>query len=122
MSILLTLVALYSSVNAQECVAPLYPLYEFQVDKPASYIGDTTVVPRPDPRRFVPVRDNPNAFVVQFVVDTAGLPEERSFKVLKAPSQQAVDSLRKYFMSWRFSAGSRYGCKVPQLVQTSVLH
>jgi len=75
--------------------------------------------PRTRPR-FVARVDDPSAFIVSFVVDTLGIPEARSLKVLHAPSEAAAVELRVAFPSWRFSSAIANGCRVPQVLQTSV--
>lgn len=106
--------------SGQACVAPTNPLFEFQVDRPAAYVGDTTRTPRPARERFVRAREHPEVLVVQFVVDTAGVAEPRSFRVLQAPSTAAADSARAALPAWRFTPAVQRGCRVPQLVQTAI--
>jgi len=110
-----------SAIGAQTCAPPEHPAFEFQVTQPAEYRGDTVRVPRPAPARFVSIREHPEALVVQFVVDTLGVPDPRSFKVLHSPSGGAADSARVAMAMWRFSPAVRDGCRVPQLVQTDVV-
>jgi hypothetical protein len=109
-----------SIASAQACTPPARPLFEFQVEQPAAYSGDSTLRPRPAAQRFVRIRDNPQAFVVQFIVDTAGQPVTGSFKVLNSPAESASDSARTAMARWRFTPAVKDGCKVPQVVQTAV--
>ncbi len=109
-----------SAALAQGCVAPPQPLFEFQVDQPASYRGDTLLVPRPARERFIQMQAHPEAVIVQFVVDTLGAVDPRSFHVLRTPSAAAADSVRQVITRWAFTPAVSGGCRVPQLVQTAV--
>lgn len=109
-----------SLASAQACTPPARPLFEFQVEQPAAYVGDSALRPRPAARRFVRIQKDPQAFVVQFVVDTAGQPVAGSFKVLNSPAEAASDSARTAMARWRFTPAVKGGCKVPQVVQTAV--
>ncbi len=106
--------------RGQQCIPPANPAFEFQVDMPASAIPDSTH-PHPAAYRFAGRKDDPEAIIVQFVVDTSGVPIARSFKILKSPSPALSDSLRAVFSLWRFTPSSQGGCHVPQLVQTAVV-
>ena len=121
-SLVIVLSAAASDASAQACAAPVHPSFEFQVDQPAAYLGHTTQIPRPAHDRFMRIREHPEALVVQFVVDTLGVPDLRSFHVLQSPSTVAADSVRTALLSWRFSFAMRAGCRVPQVVQTAVTH
>jgi hypothetical protein len=105
-----------------QCTRPPHPAFEFEVDQPAAYIGDSTMVPRPAAQAYVDARMHPEVLVVQFVVDTLGVPDTLSFRTLRTPSRAALDSVRQTMPSWRFSPAIQQGCKVPQLVQTAVSH
>ncbi|HVT39677.1 MAG TPA: energy transducer TonB [Gemmatimonadaceae bacterium] len=109
-----------SDARAQACVAPGHPYFEFQVDKPATFRGDTTVLPRPrDPVRGE--REDSGFHLVSFVVDTAGVPDVQSFKALKSPSLEVSRATRDAVAAWRYRPAEVKGCRVPQLVQTPVL-
>lgn len=105
---------------AQACAPPARPALEFQVERPAAFLGDTTRVPRPAPVQISDARAHPKVLLVQFVVDTRGVPDPRSFKVLRSPSAAATDSARAALADWRYTPAVLYGCRVPQLVQTAV--
>lgn len=107
-------------VKGQQCAPLAHPAFEFQVDVPASAIPDSTH-PHPAANRFAATRDDPGAIIVQFVVDTAGVPLPASLKVLKAPSRQTVDSVKIAFPGWRFTPARQGSCRVAQLVQTTVV-
>ena len=83
--------------------------FEFQVERPAE--------PRSVPAG--PSRPGPDAALVQFVVDTAGIAEPATVKVIE-PSQPASAKLRATVATWRFAAAEVYGCRVRQVVQVPV--
>jgi hypothetical protein len=114
--------AVSSRASAQACAVPEHPFFEFQVDQPAAYLGDTARVPRPTEDRLLRISQHPEALVVQFVVDTLGVPDVRSFHVLQSLSMIAADSVRAAFSKWRFSPAIRAGCRVPQVIQTFITH
>jgi hypothetical protein len=107
-------------LRGQQCAPLAHPAFEFQVDVPAKAIPDSTH-PHPAADRFAAKKDDVDAIIVQFVVDTAGVPIQASFRVLKTPSSQITDSVRAAFPSWRFTPARQGNCLVPQLVQTTVL-
>jgi hypothetical protein len=109
-----------SVARAQACTPPARPSFEFQVERPAAYTGDTTRVPRPARQQVRDVRARPEVLLVQFVVDTLGVPDPRSFRVLQTPSAGAADSARAALPDWRFTPAELRGCRVPQVVQTVV--
>ena len=114
-----TLAAFSSTVSAQSCPPPERPYFDFQVAQPAVYAGDSTLTPRPA-RLQLSVRNDPAAFLVQFVVDTLGQPLPSTFRVLKSPSAAANDSVRAVLPRWHYKPAVHGGCRVPQLVQTLV--
>ena len=104
----------------QPCTPPANPLFEFQVDRGVAFVGDSTMRPRPAARRLVRIQDNPQALIVQVVVDTAGRPVVSSFRVLRSPAEGASDSARAAVAQWRFTPATKGGCKVAQLLQTAL--
>ena len=118
--LLMLFAAISRGARAQTCTPPAHPYFEFQVEQPAAFIGDTTLRPIPARNRFGARQDDPTALLVQFVVDTLGYPDERSFRALKVPSSGSVDSVRAALPSWRFRPARLSGCLVPQLVQTMI--
>ena len=108
-----------STASAQTCTPPERPAFDFQVDRPAVWVRDS-LRPRPAERQSANVRTDPEALLVQVVVDTLGAPMLGTFKVLKTPSVAAADSVRGAAARWRFTPAMKGGCKVPQLVQTLV--
>jgi hypothetical protein len=96
--------------------------FEFQVERPATFVGPTDTRPRPaspQPPANEPLGDRA---VVQFVVDTSGVVVESSVKVVRADSDStaAVDAVRAASRHWRYSPARVQGCPVRQLVQTTV--
>jgi hypothetical protein len=69
-----------------QCALPPHPAFECEVDQPAVYIGDSTMVPRPAAQEYVDARMHPEVLVVQFVVDTLGVPDTLSFHTLRTPT------------------------------------
>lgn len=119
--ILLALAGAATTASAQSCSPPERVAFEFQVQQPAAYVpSDSILRPRPSTQRFVNVREHPEAVVVQFVVDTLGQPETRTFKAINASSDPVVDSVRAVLPRWHFTPAVQGGCKVRQLVQTAV--
>ena len=112
---------LAGSSAAAQCVQPPHPLFEFQTEQPAAYIGDSTMVPRPVTTRVADAHAHPEV-LVQFVVDTLGVPDPATLHTLRTSSRAAADSVRQVLTSWRFSPALVSGCKVPQIVQTEVVH
>ena len=87
---------------------------EFQMTAPARWIRDSTLAIHPTPG----VRNPEN--LVQFVVDTAGIPQPSTFKVLKASDSTLVVEARRTLGAWRFSPPMLNDCRVRQLVQTPI--
>jgi hypothetical protein len=92
--------------------------FEFQVvaagGKPARWMVDTALAVHP-----VPATGNP-ANLVQFVVDTAGVPAARTFHALKVTDAVLVAEALQSFAHWRFIPAVRDGCNVRQLIQTPI--
>lgn len=103
--------------QAQQVVAcPLGPLFAFQVDAPARYAGlrDTTLNNAPV------LAQGSTRSIVQFIVDTSGAPEARSFKVLSSRDSVAVARARSALPNWRFTRPRQDRCPVWQVVQLHV--
>jgi hypothetical protein len=108
--------------------APMLPcpdsttFFEFQVvgapgrpaGRPARWIVDTALAVHPTPA----VRNPPN--MVQFVVDTSGVPVVRTFRPLKVTDAVLVEEARRSLSQWRFTPAIRSGCTVRQLIQTPI--
>jgi hypothetical protein len=105
--------------HAQTCKPPQHPFFEYQVATPALFVGDSAS--RPRPANQSEQRRDSSALVVAFVVDTLGLPDWPTLKILQTPSKAAADSVRAVIGSWRFSPAIVADCRVPQLVMTTVV-
>lgn len=110
------LALLAGSLRAQGCSLPAQPYFEFQVEVPARYLSDSVVSPVPRAEHGVPTREL--AALVQFVVDTAGVPDLRSYKILTATDPLLAAAGREVLARWRFAPARLGRCAVPQLVQT----
>ena len=83
--------------------------FEYQVERPAE----------PQSVPTGPSRPGPDAALVQFVVDTAGVAEPATVKVVE-PAQAASARLLATVAMWRFTPAQVYGCRVRQVVQVPV--
>jgi len=85
--------------------------FEFQIEKPAQRILTTGYPSRP-------ASENGQAQVlVQFVVDTAGVPLMRTFKVLQSTSESSSFAVREALKKIRYRPAEINGKRVYQLVQ-----
>lgn len=103
-------------VRAQACAPPARPYFEFQVERPAAFIADTTVSPRPVTVRSP--RDAPRGTLVSFVVDTLGRPDSTTYRVIRDVEPGLAEEGRAVVGKWRYHPARVSGCVVPQLVQT----
>lgn len=104
-----------SGLSAQQCVAPARPFFDFQVDTPAEFIPDSAA--GPSPARSSGPAGNELA-LVQFLVDSLGVPDPRTYKVLTARDPALAAAGRDAMRRWRFRPAMLRGCRVVQLVQT----
>ncbi len=89
--------------------------FEFQIEKPARRIPSTGYPIRP-------IAENGQARVlVQFVVDTAGVPLIRTFKVLKSTAEASSFAVREALKTIRYYPAEINGKRVHQLVQEEFL-
>lgn len=107
-----TISALVASDSS--CDEPNITWFEFQVDRKADFIFDSTVALAPSTER----RSGGSA--IQFVVNQRGHVEPGSFKVLRATNDGDIARVREAFPLWRFRPAMRRGCVVRQLVQVYV--
>lgn len=105
-------------LHAQDCPPAPHPYFQFQVDRRAEYIADSTQHPRPSAPRLSRVDAEPA--LVQFVVDTLGVPQPNSFKVLAARDTALAAAARTALPTWRFRPAQLGACRVAQLVQTPI--
>lgn len=88
--------------------------FDFEVDMPARFLGDTINTPHPS----APVKAPAN--LVQFVVDTTGRVVPNTFLALIVTDSGLVKQAKSVADTWRFAPAVEGECKVPQLVQTPV--
>jgi hypothetical protein len=105
--------------SSKGCQPAKDPYFEYQVNRPALYLTTDIKFPQPTTASALGVAKG-TGLVVQVVVDTLGLPDVRSFKILHSPNETAAAAVRHAFLGWRFIPATFQGCKVPQLVQTEV--
>ena len=93
--------------------------------------GDGTYYPSEVDKQTAPIDGNPRPqypsmlesahvageVVVQFVVDTTGRVDMRTFTVLEATNELFVDAVKRVLSRWRFYPAEAGGHKVKQLVQ-----
>lgn len=94
------------------------PYFEFMADPPARLRPDSPRPAYPPSLRDAGVRGE---VLAQFVVDSTGRVDARSFKVLRATHDQFVTSVRASLDSLRYSPARVQGRAVRQLVQESFL-
>lgn len=99
-----------AAVVSGSCPATNRQYFEFQVEQPATFLT-TTISPRPDAKAS-------DANLVQFVVDTAGLPVLETFKVLRRQDSALVRAAYGTAPRWRFQPATIGSRPVCQLVQT----
>jgi TonB family protein len=91
------------------------PYFEYMVARPATQAADTKRPEYPAAMRGSGVGGD---VLVQFVVDTTGLPVAGSLKVLKASRPEFAEAVKAAFPGMKFSpAQVADGRKVRQLVQ-----
>src|SRR4051812_33904663 len=88
--------------------------FEYQMSPPAHWLADTALAVHPT----VAVRNPAN--LVQFVVDTLGVPQPKTFRALRVEDSALVAAARRTLLSWRYAPGMLNGCHVRQLVQTPI--
>ena len=91
--------------------------FEFQVSdagQPAQWIVDTTFTVHPTPA----ILDPPN--LIQFVIDTLGVPVAPTFKALRITDSALVAEARRTFSRWRYTPAIHSSCVVRQVIQTPV--
>ena len=108
-----------ASPNQQAGTRPDAPWFDYEVDKAARFITTDTSRSYPDDSftSRKPV-SSPDLFLIQFVLDTMGVPSTTTLKILKTPYNVTTDSVRVLAQRWRYTQAVARGCKVAQLVQT----
>ena len=90
------------------------PYFEFQVERAARERRDGCKPQLPEELR---APGNRGEAVGQFVVDTAGVPEPQTFKVVRATHESWAAAVRTALPCMRYSPATIRGRKVRQLVQ-----
>lgn len=88
--------------------------FEFQVDRAAKPLPDNEPPHFPDALRATRSR---GSVLAQFVVDTMGTPDPRTFKVLRTSDSSFTSAVRAGLPTMRFTPAEIGGRKVKQLVQ-----
>ncbi|HEV8235234.1 MAG TPA: M56 family metallopeptidase [Gemmatimonadaceae bacterium] len=88
--------------------------FEFQVEKTAQLVPGTPGPQYPDQLK---ASKTEGGVFVQFVVDTSGIADMRTLKVLKSSDELFTTSVRNAIPTMRFSPAEVGGRKVKQLVQ-----
>ena len=109
-------------VNAQSPVQAVFALCptsgrvvtQREVGFEARFLYDSNASPRPT------VTTRQSTDVVQFVVDTLGNPNPRTFKVVRVADSALVKQAEISLVRWHYSPALATGCKVPQEVVTAV--
>ena len=96
---------------------PGKPYFDFQVEKPALYIGKDTAHIKPTEQR-VSQPFPPDFALAQFVVDSLGVPVPVTLKMLVQPTALSRDAVMSALTEWRYQPAQVAGCRVAQLVQT----
>ena len=109
----LLLVPAVAAAQAPACTDTTFH-FEYQMSTPARWLPDTAATVHPTPA----VRSPPN--LIQFLVDTLGVPQPRTFRAIKITDTALVLEARRTLVQWRFSPGLLNGCRVRQLVQTPI--
>ena len=105
--------------GAQDCPPPpARPLFEFQVERRATFIPDSSVTPYPAPQQpGMPRRDGT---VVSFVVDTLGRPDTMTYRIIREVEPGLAQEGRAVLARWRYQPAQVRGCVVSQLIQTLI--
>lgn len=97
-----------------QATIPNQPYFEFQVEKPASFVAGSAQPKYPAMLKSANVEGE---VLAQFVVDTTGRADVNTFKVLKSTHEQFTQSVRQALGDMRFTPAEIGGHKVKQLVQ-----
>jgi len=82
-----------------------------QIEKPAVYVGAPGVSPHPA---------STGETVVQFVVDSTGIVQPSTFKVVRVRDVTLVEDAKRVLRRWHYTPAEIGGRKVSQLVQTAI--
>jgi|SRR5688572_3200640 hypothetical protein len=118
---LLIACAAVGEAQSFKCVFSSTPYFEYQVPIPVRFLQPDTAHVRPGRDPEAMARAGTDTFVVQFLVDTAGIAVPGTFQVLRGGSRADRAVVQTALPTWRFASG-RFGqdCKVIQLVQVPI--
>jgi hypothetical protein len=117
------LVLCVSASNAQSpvqsifatCPTPARVYSALQVQTPAKLIPDSSGSQRSG------AKPSQSANVVEFVVDTLGVPDTRTLKAHGVADTLDLKRAARAISGWRYSPAIASGCKVPQRVTADVV-
>jgi hypothetical protein len=125
--VVVLIVALLQSSFTEAQVCPPAPpsagapaWFEFQVETHAQFIPGGGELPFPDATLNQRTPYPSDYALVQFIVDTSGVPIAKSLKILMRPEGLVADSVGAAVPRWRFQPAMARGCHVPQLVQIAL--
>ena len=91
------------------------PYFDFQVERPATVVPGSQGPEYPQALRAAKVEGK---VLVQFVVDTMGVPQMSTFKVLKTDQPEFAEAVRTALATMRFEPARVGGRAVKQLMQS----
>jgi len=94
--------------------------FEYQVEQPAHFLPAGAALPVPDVSLNQRAPYTADFALVQFIVDTSGVPIAKSLKILIRPEGLVADSVAAALIHWRYQPAKAQGCRVPQLVQSAL--
>ena len=94
------------------------PYFDFQVQRPAVYLGTDTTRIRPDATQRGTPPYPADFALAQFVVDSLGVPIPGTLKLLITPHGFPMDAVGFAVTAWRYRPARIEACAVAQLVQT----
>lgn len=98
----------------QKMVNTDQPYFEFQVEKQVRTAPGSVQPKYPEALKVAKVSGE---VLAQYIVDTTGVADTRTFKVLKSDHQEFVDAVKQALPNMRFTPAEIGGHKVKQLVQ-----
>jgi TonB family protein len=107
-----------SEPMAMERSVPGGPVHEYQVTKPALPKEGN---PAPRYPRMLEMARVEGSVLVQFVIDTNGVAEMNTLKILKASDERFADAVIDVLPSYRFTPAESDGHKVRQYVSLPFL-
>jgi TonB family protein len=103
-----------TSASDERPVASPQPYFDYQVEKQVEFAKDS---PQPRYPASLKAANVEGEVLAQFVVDTAGLAEVSTFKVLRSSHDGFTQAVRDALPNMRFTPAEVGGRKVPQIVQ-----